>query len=802
MRKAGWFILIAILPGLLAGGCGDRRGAGRVVVAPPDTGGVDLPALATMLEDPQQDPSQKVATVRALLEGPYTTAQQFLGRMLENSQDLPARLAVAQAVQLSPCDQAELLAGLNRMLCDDQAVLAQAAAEALVAVDSPVARTYLQEAASDPQILTTARVTAIAALARLADCRAAGWLIDLLEDDDPYVRQQAAAELARMTGIRDFGQNAERWRSWLAGAGRDEVRWLNEQVRLLGQSNTELDLQLQQTRAVLTRLANDLYDAASAEQRPSLVTGYLADPLCDLRVAGLRLIERRLASNEPVTPELTGAAMLLLADPAQPVRAGAALLAGALAGEDVLGALLARLEVEPETVVREALLRSLGQLRQAQALPAVVAQVGGEDELVATAAASALASIATRNHLEPALKDQAVDVLIARCSQPSQRVELREATLIALGVLADSRAEPLLLDALNDASARVRLAGINGLAALGRADLAGPMVPLAGDPDRGVRQAVIAAMGALDPQQHLSVILDRTRSDIEPDAAVRQQAWDVVMVSLEGAPDSQLVEIIEQLQQRDDCLDQRIDLLGMLVRHQGADAVPARIDAQRRLAAALLEAGRPAEAAAVLGEAYEQDPDPIVEKDPLLLEWVSALLAADDPAVVTAIADYADGACLDRTLELLELRMAELDSRQRYELLVPLCRESLLRLPGLMGHEQLERFQGRAASAQQHLEQQDLQQVEQLALQLCAEDLPTRALAREQLVRMAGRATNPLLSRLRQTITAPEAAGPQEKALVEVLEQIDPRLGDYDISGPLADKLKLIDSLLVVSAQP
>jgi len=809
MRAAARTISVLILGGLLWSGCAGRP-SGAAVTMPAVTEGdrtstkpLDPADCRANLEDPQQQQAQKVALARTLLNSSAPTARGLLIEVLKDSPSASARLAVAQALRLEPTQEPALLTALGEAMAAEDPAISEAAAEALAVSQTPAARKLLQKAAEDPETPVHGRLAAITALAGQVDCRSAGWLVDLLEDDDAAVRQQAALELARMTGLRDFGQDAGRWRAWLSGAREDEVRWLNEQVCLLGQANRELEAQFQQTRLRLIRSATDLYDAAGQDQRPSLIAGYLAESLADLRVVGLRLIDRRSASNEPVGPELTAQAMALLRDPMEAVRAEAALLAGTLAGADALQALLGRLEDEPSPAVRQAVLRSLGQLRQVQALPAVLAQVGS-DEPVATAAAAALASIASRTELEPALRAQAVQTLVGRYhrANPRQGVELREAVLIALGVLIDPQSAPVFLEALKDESARIRLAAINGLAALGQPELAAALAPLAGDDDRGVRQAVIAALGALDGQRYLQVILDQTRPEVEPDADVRQQAWDVATANLAEAPAATLEEVVGQLQQRDDSLDQRIQVLGMLVQKRKQQQEPSLAQAQQMLGEALMQAGRPAEAAGVRGEAYSQMDGADARRNRLLLEWIGAMLAADDVAAIAAMADHASGDSLAQSVELLDQRLEELAARQRWDVLVPLCREGLARLADRLQAAPLQRLQQRYADGQQRLREQDHQQVAQLAPQLWNDDPQVRLAARDQLVRMAGRAVDPLLSQLKQTLTGPQSAGPQERALVEVLRQIDPRLATYDPATPLADKLKLIDSLLAPTPQP
>jgi hypothetical protein len=342
---------------------------------------------------------------------------------------------------------------------------------------------------------------------------------------------------------------------------------------------------------------------------------------------------------------------------------------------------------------------------------------------------------------------------------------------------------------------------VNAIAKLGEPDLADGLAPLAADPDRGVRQAVLVALGSLDGPNHLQAVLARTEQAVEPDAAVRQQAWDVAMTVLSKSSDQMLEQVAGQLQRRDDCQDQRIRVLGMLVAQRQARKSPALPLAQRTLGQALMEAGRPAEAAEVLKQAVANlDEGP--QRNEALLAWVASMLAADDPAAVATIAGIGSPDYFARALTLLDHRLGDLAAQSRWVVLAPLARQAFDRLRGQLSPDQLQHFQEYQAQAAQRLREQDRQQVAQLAPQLWGPDKQAQLAVHDELVRMSARAVGPLLGQLRSTITAPQSAAVRERALVEVLGLIEPRLAGYDLAMPLADKLKLIDGVLASTPQP
>jgi hypothetical protein len=87
----------------------------------------------------------------------------------------------------------------------------------------------------------------------------------------------------------------------------------------------------------------------------------------------------------------------------------------------------------------------------------------------------------------------------------------------------------------------------------------------------------------------------------------------------------------------------------------------------------------------------------------------------------------------------------------------------------------------------------DEQKVATLVPLLVGDEESARKAASE-LVAMSTRATQPLLAELRKAVTG-ESADPEiEKAVVEVLRQISPKLSGYDTSASTKAKLELIDA--------
>ena len=308
----------------------------------------------------------------------------------------------------------------------------------------------------------------------------------------------------------------------------------------------------------------DLYAATPADKRDAMLSAMLSDPLAEVRLAGEILMQ--IAANEEVCEPLQQVRQMLN-DTDVRVRRVAAMLLASDADPQAVIVLLDRLGKENQPVVLQAILTAMGQLQDPACVPAVLDELQSDDMAVAAAAAAALRNLVAKTPLEPPLRQEAIDRLLARyrlATRQDNGPGLREALLAAMGEVQDAAFEPTLVEALKDESATVRLAAVNGLARLGDAKTAADIVPLTQDEDRGVRQAAIVALGQMKARQYLMNILARTEPAVETDEQVRQRAWEVVMDLLEDASPQTLEAVSDYLANRDDALAQRIKIMQMI----------------------------------------------------------------------------------------------------------------------------------------------------------------------------------------------------------------------------------------------
>ncbi len=272
-----------------------------------------------------------------------------------------------------------------------------------------------------------------------------------------------------------------------------------------------------QLRDRLIQAIGELYLATPKDQQDAQLQSILNDRIALVRLVGLRLAEQRINANLSISQELRQQVRMLLSDSDAEVRREAALLIAGAGDASDGEVLLERLQVEQSPLVREALLTSLGQLRDTRALSAVLAGIDSDNNEVAAAAATALAKIVDKKTLSVKQQDEMISALHDRyrkCRNRAESAGLREAIISAMGVVGDESCLTVLGGALKDESASVRLASVNAMAELGEGKAVRLLTPLSRDPDRGVRQAVIAALGAMAGREQLQTILKYLACDL------------------------------------------------------------------------------------------------------------------------------------------------------------------------------------------------------------------------------------------------------------------------------------------------
>ena len=666
MARYSYSLLALVFAGMvfLAISCGP----GVQPTGPGEALSEEFETLNRQIADANRSPKTRFEAAWLLLGKRNPRVNDALRKYLGDSSNPGAQLAVARAITMLGSADESFVPPLLKMLTGEEPSVRQAGANALVTYKSPAVARELIAIARGQNRDVAVRVATIDALHRVVTKRYIQTLIDLLTDPVPAVRLASAESLARLTNIRTFGADARRWQTWW-GINRDktQVQWLAALAQSLTRSRSALETQNAMLRDRLVKAKQNIYDATGEEQKQAILLEMLKDSISDIRLLGITLIDRRVAANQPIEPKLAQSVGTLLDDEDPRIRQAVAMLKANLAEPGTAEVLLRRLGVELRPAVRVGLLTALGQLKAPQARQAVQAAISSKDVAQARAGAGALARIAEALPLAGKEQNAAARVLQERYAQAvaSQNAqELREALLRAMGVVGDASISGTLVKALKDPAGVIRLAAVNGLARLQAKDAANEIASLAGDPDRGVRQAVITALISLGGDKFLKTILQRTDPQVEPDQAVRKQALEGVLAHCQRADAATLETILKLLNSPSEADDSHVRILSLYVaalrrENPKSAKLPGALQA---LGDALSLAGRADEAAAVLEELYnltlaDKSKAGLARTRKVWLAYVRALLQANNPAVAQALAKQADPAAYNQALLLLLARV-------------------------------------------------------------------------------------------------------------------------------------------------
>ncbi len=790
-----------LYPGMLAGmalvvaACAGQSGGPQLTPAER----TELLTLKAQLADPARTATTKREAALLLLMRSYPQASAALRDFLADAANRPAQIAVAQAIAASGHAREEFVEPLWGMLTGPEASVRVPAADALAAYRDAEVLERLITLAAGAQTDRQTRLAVIAAMQRVLDKRAIDALVKLLDDAEEPIRNAAADSLTKLTNIRAFGRDARRWKSWWArNKGKPRTDWLADLAESLARSSLELERENAELRRRLAEAMNQAYAVTPPAGRDALLVQMLQDPLVEVRLMGVRLTQQRLTGAQAVAEPLRAQVRARLADAEPGVRRAAALLVAGLRDPQAVQLLSKQLKEEKTAEVREAIYQAFALLHDASVWDQLLAGIAESDRRIATAAASALAQVAGKNGAQDERRAAAVEALKERYASAGQaEAGLREALLGAMGALKDERLAGLMTAALKDPAATVRLSAVKGLQWLGLPEGADALAPLADDADRGVRLAAIAAIGKLGGARHLESILRRTDPRLEPQAAVREQAWAVVMDLLAKADTGRLAELADRLAKREDAGKYLSGVLKLWAEAIPADNVQQWAAVRLRLGQTLLAQDRPAEAAGELEKvhlALVKAGDPQAHQ--VRLKWIEALLAADRPSAAAQIAQCNDEKEFAVAMAALNARLASLKSENKWDALVELASAAWEQLEKRLDEPRREALAAAYQDALSQRRQADRLRVAELVARMTGTDESARSTAAEELAGMKDRALAPLVEELRKVVSADRPDANAEKAILETLSVLAPQLKGYDLSASPADKANALQAWL------
>lgn len=394
-------------------------------------------------------PFDRMAAARRLLDMTHRpeaeqarAGREALKSALAVDQDPAVHRAVLEAMASDREDPpAELAPVLLSLLGEVDPSVCESLADALGRYRDPAVRAYLRNTASSPRAAVSMRSDAARVLGRVRTRAAAAVLIELIDPAQPTLIRDAAFDaLTVLTGNETRGEDHAAWLAWwqqtrtLAPAD-----WYRRLLANFTRDRAKQTLGADHLKARLVESQGALYRTTSPEDRPAVLTYMLGDPLRPIRQLAMDLAFARLLDDQPFDPPLRRALRDRLTDPAAELRARAALLLRDLADEPAAAVVAERLAAddEPATVAREAYLRLLSRLPQAEAVEPALRMLA--DPALRGEAAGALAASYDAGHLTPEQADLAADrVRATLASNPNGEPEPQVVTLLGkVGSRAD-----------------------------------------------------------------------------------------------------------------------------------------------------------------------------------------------------------------------------------------------------------------------------------------------------------------------------------------------------------------------------
>ncbi|MCK5113790.1 MAG: HEAT repeat domain-containing protein [Phycisphaerae bacterium] len=772
----------------------------------------ELQTLTMQLTDSDRLQKTHVDAARMLLQKPYPQAGQTLLRWLKDSSNPGTQNAIAAAIVQESAPREEFEKPLLKMLVGKEPSVRSAAALGLVTYKNGGVIDKLIKIAANTKLDRDVRLTTIDAMQWSGSRRCVETLIKLLGDHDRAIRDAAGKSLAAITNIRTLGTSRGAWaRWWNKNRKKTRIQWLSELTDSLTHSVMVLEKDNAVLRKRLVRSITELYNASPKTQQTPMILEFLGDPLDDVRLLGLTLTGNMLADNEKIPAVLRQKVATMFNDPSPSVRQATAVLEANLGGPEIVETLLVRLKNEPVPEVRVGILNALGQLKSPAALDAVLSNIKSKDATEATAATEAFSKIVAAQPLTGKSQTNAADVLNQRYKiaiAGKNHSALREALLTAMATLGDASCTETLVTALQDPSGIIRLAAVNGLAQTngktnGRAVKAEKIAPLCNDDDRGVRQGAIAALGKLNAHRHVGVILKRTNPQIEPNATVRKEAMQTVYSLLEQADSDTLKNTLVDLDNSEATEPLRIKIMQLHVAALKKEKAPTTVlvSGLMKLATQLRKTGRTDEAVTAMSEAYtlvqaNGKNFPAQQISNVWFAYLEAMLLGNDPGAIELMGKQTDKVVFARSLKMLRSQLLKLTTNKQYLPIISMVTRAQQELDKRLdeGYKTFLATTLKQAKTQQELIDSDT--VAKLTPLLIAPSETESAAAQTQLKGMASRAIKPLAMQLEATVSNEEENPKLEKAIYDLLRQLAPNFGPYDLTADKTQRQKQIRAIL------
>lgn len=508
----------------------------------------DLQQLAGVLNDENVRPEDRDEAARRLVSRQSPQARQILLSVLVSVGNRDGQLAVARALASSSNNDPQFIVPLFALLGPDRA-LTDAAADALATYKTnPQVLSRLVDLINARQQPAPLRIACIRALGTLNEKRAAQTLVGLLTSDEEAaeIRTAAADALVQLTGLRENGQDVQRWQQWWnQRADESEDQWrqslLNERSARLSELQARYSKLVDEVRNVLT----DQYQLVPDVEKPDMAMRFLKADEPVIRALGAKLVFDDTISNRTIVPAIRQQLRKMVGDSSPQVRLEVATTLRALNDAGALDALLAQLPQERDPQVKAAIAEAIAPIHDLRAVPELRKLLGDESFVAAQAAAEAIAELAPLIVQEqPAVATQIgteLNTLLKKDASSPGAAGLAEAIVEAMASLNQPTLEPTFYHLLtSNQPPGVKRWAIHGLAALKDSNSLDLIINSLDDPDPSVRLEAVNALAAVGTFENGDLLYHRMTPTEEPDESVRDAAWDVLSKLLQGAPAQQL----------------------------------------------------------------------------------------------------------------------------------------------------------------------------------------------------------------------------------------------------------------------
>lgn len=508
----------------------------------------DLQQLAGVLNGENVRPEDRDEAARRLVSRQSPQARQILLSVLVSVGNRDGQLAVARALASSSNNDPQFIVPLFALLGPDRA-LTDAAADALATYKTnPQVLSRLVDLINARQQPAPLRIACIRALGTLNEKRAAQTLVGLLTSDEEAaeIRTAAADALVQLTGLRENGQDVQRWQQWWnQRADESEDQWrqslLNERSARLSELQARYSKLVDEVRNVLT----DQYQLVPDVEKPDMAMRFLKADEPVIRALGAKLVFDDTISNRTIVPAIRQQLRKMVGDSSPQVRLEVATTLRALNDAGALDALLAQLPQERDPQVKAAIAEAIAPIHDLRAVPELRKLLGDESFVAAQAAAEAIAELAPLIVQEqPAVATQIgteLNTLLKKDASSPGAAGLAEAIVEAMASLNQPTLEPTFYHLLtSNQPPGVKRWAIHGLAALKDSNSLDLIINSLDDPDPSVRLEAVNALAAVGTFENGDLLYHRMTPTEEPDESVRDAAWDVLSKLLQGAPAQQL----------------------------------------------------------------------------------------------------------------------------------------------------------------------------------------------------------------------------------------------------------------------